>query len=85
MQLNENKTDTAKRSYRRRKRVDDLMPELRRQIPGLYEATGFRSERVADDLGVSRMDVVDEYLRVCRKGPETATTMRPFIVRRATA
>lgn len=78
----ENKPNTAKRTNRKRKRIDDLMPELRRQVPLLYEAAGFRSERVADNLGVSRVDVVDEYLRVSRFGPGSASAARPFLVRR---
>jgi len=49
------------RSGRHRKRKMHLLPHIARMIPGMYVATGFDSERVANDLQVSRVDVLDAW------------------------
>lgn len=79
----ENTRSAAKRGGRRRKSIDKLLPEIRAMVPKLYIATGYRSERVADDLQVSRVDVIDEYNRWRERiGPGSAPEARPFLVRR---
>lgn len=52
-----------KRSGRRRQRRHALMPEIQRRIAGVYISTGYDSERTANDLCVSRLDVIDGYLQ----------------------
>lgn len=69
----------------KRKRVRNLMPELRRQIPALFDITGGDYDRVAEDLGVPRADVLAVVLHdTRRKQPGTAPSVgaRPFVVRR---
>lgn len=75
----------GKRSGRRRARRHDLIRPIVERIPAIYVATGFDSERTANDLGVSRNDVLDAWNEhAYRKGPGTAPSAagRPFVVRR---
>lgn len=68
----------------KRKRVRNLMPELRRQIPTLFDLTLGDYDRVAEDLGVPRADVLAVVLLdTRRKQPGTApAAVRPVLMRR---
>jgi hypothetical protein len=78
--------DTAEKKranpVHKRKRVRNLMPELRRQIPALFDITGGDYDRVAEDLGVPRADVLAVVLHdTRRKQPGTApAAARPFVL-----
>jgi biotin operon repressor len=59
----------------RRKRLSQLMPELRRRIPALFDL-GCSAERIGDDLGTSRADVLEELISdLRRKGPQRASNV----------
>jgi biotin operon repressor len=44
------------------------MPELRRRIPALFDL-GCSAERIGDDLGTSRADVLEELISDMRRKP----------------
>lgn len=76
----------AKRSNRRRARRHDLIRPIVEQVPAIYMATGFDSERTANDLGISRSDVLDLWNQhQHRKGPGSApfSAARPCLVKGA--
>ena len=64
------------KSAAKRKRIAHLMPELRAQVPGLFDRCA--AEQVAEQFGVPVRDVIEESLRdlrrhVLRKGPTSET------------
>lgn len=82
--------EKKRRNPVKRKRVRNLMPELRRQIPALFDITLGDYDRVAEDLGIPRSDVLAVVLHdTRRKQPGTAPTptsaARPFLVRKGAA
>lgn len=72
----------TKRKSSGRKRISQVAPAIKKLVASAYEACGFDSERVAEDYGVRRVDVVDAYLTELRRGPEPS---RPFVIYRRTA
>lgn len=69
----------------RRKRSRDLMEELRRRIPDLFDRTGGSYDRVAEELGVPAADVLAETLADTRKRMGIAHSMGVVIPIRRTA
>lgn len=76
-----------KRNRFPRKPLNQLAPAVQRMIPGLYQATGFDSERTAKEVGTRRQDVLDAVLAsILRKGPGNApAAQRPFLMRKGAA
>lgn len=71
------------KSTAKRKRISHLMPELRAQVPGLFDRCA--ADQVAEQFGVPVRDVLEESLRdlrrqMLRKGPSSEG--RPFIGRK---
>lgn len=75
------------RSPRRskRKRVHQVIPQVREQIPGLFDRVR-DDEDLARTFGVSRLDLISEVLRDTRRmlrGGTPVSSGMPYLVRRS--
>jgi len=62
----------------RRKRIAQIMPQLRRQIPGMFD-DGMPAERIAEQFSVPKTEVLEDLIRdtraVIRKPPQSARSV----------
>jgi len=61
-----------------RKRLRHLLPELRAQVPGLFDRCP--AERVAEQFGVPKFDVLEDVVRDLRqrlRKPPASESIRP--------
>lgn len=78
LQLVAAKSQTGGRKRRRAREVADF---IRREIPEAFMRSG-DLERVAEDYGVAKIEVLAETLLWMRKGPQPARRAFPIVARR---